>query len=97
LVTEAPEHLIQCLVYIDLNMVCAGVVRHPNQWPCGGYREIQNPKQRYGIIDYERLIELLRMKNLAGVQESCKGRVEEALRREEQCRQTKWTEHCGGK
>ena len=32
------------------------------------------------------------MKNLAGVQENCKGRVEEALRREEQCRQAKWTE-----
>ena len=86
------EYLIQCLVYIDLNMVRTGVVGHPNQWPCGGYREIQNQKQRYGIIDYERLIELLRMKNLAGVQESCKGRVEEALCREEQCRQAKWTE-----
>ena len=89
---ESGEHLIQCLVYIDLNTVRAGVVRHPNQWPCSRYRGIQNPKQRYGIIDYERLIELLRMKHLAGVQGSCKGRVEEALRREEQCRQAKWTE-----
>jgi hypothetical protein len=53
---------------------------------------LQNPKQRYGIVDYERLIELLRMKKLAGVQESCNGRVEEALCREEQCCQAKWTE-----
>jgi REP element-mobilizing transposase RayT len=26
------EHLIQCLVYIDLNMVRTGVVGHPKQW-----------------------------------------------------------------
>ena len=25
-------HLRQCLVYIDLNMVRAGVVRHPSEW-----------------------------------------------------------------
>ncbi len=70
---ESGEHLIQCLVYMDLNMLRAGVVGHPEQWPFAGYREIQNPKQRYGIISYERLIELLGMKDLAGVQESCKG------------------------
>jgi putative transposase len=28
---ETGNHLILCLVYIDLNMVRAGVVRHPNQ------------------------------------------------------------------
>jgi putative transposase len=89
---ESGEHLVQCLVYIDLNMVRAGVVRHPEQWSFGGYREIQNPKQQYGIIDYPRLITVLGMKTLGGVQESCKERVEEALCRKEQCRQAKWTE-----
>jgi putative transposase len=39
---ESGEFLIQCLVYIDLNRVRTGVVGHPNQWPCGGYREIQS-------------------------------------------------------
>src|SRR5262245_27029141 len=33
---EADEHLHRCLVYIDLNMVRAGVVRHPTEWVhCG--------------------------------------------------------------
>ncbi len=27
---EAERHLVQCLVYIDLNMVRAGVVKHPS-------------------------------------------------------------------
>jgi putative transposase len=29
---EADEHLRRCLVYIDLNMVRAGVVTHPSEW-----------------------------------------------------------------
>ena len=40
---EADEHLHHCLVYIDLNMVRAGVVDHPAHWVNGGYREIQQP------------------------------------------------------
>jgi putative transposase len=33
---ETGEHLLNCLTYIDMNMVRAGVVRHPSEWPwCG--------------------------------------------------------------
>ena len=32
---DAGAHLSQCLVYIDLNMVRAGVVSHPSKWPHG--------------------------------------------------------------
>ncbi|MCK7504600.1 MAG: transposase [Desulfobacterales bacterium] len=38
---ETDSHLIQCLLYIDLNMVRAGAVRHPSEWPFSGYNEIQ--------------------------------------------------------
>lgn len=31
---EDDDHLMRCLVYIDLNMVRAGVVKHPAEWPC---------------------------------------------------------------
>jgi len=41
---KSDGHLIQCLAYIDLNMVRAGVVSHPSEWMYGGYNEIQNPK-----------------------------------------------------
>ena len=43
---EDGDHLIRCLVYIDLNMVRAGVVRHPSEWPYSGYNEIQQPKPK---------------------------------------------------
>jgi putative transposase len=40
---ETDEHLHRCMVYIDLNMVRAGVVRHPVKWAPRGYHEIQQP------------------------------------------------------
>ena len=42
---QSGEHLFRCLVYIDLNMVRAGVVNHPSEWPFCGYNEIQEPKR----------------------------------------------------
>jgi putative transposase len=32
---DTDEHLVRCLVYIDLNMVRAGVVKHPGMWAHG--------------------------------------------------------------
>jgi REP element-mobilizing transposase RayT len=56
---QTDSHLNQCLVYIDLNMVRTGVVDHPLDWTFGGFKEIQEPKQRYKIIDREMLCHLL--------------------------------------
>jgi len=42
----ADEHLHRCLVYIDLNMVRAGVVHHPGKWKESGFSEIQKPPKR---------------------------------------------------
>ena len=43
------------MVYIDTNMVRAGVVGHPSQWSFCGYSEIQEPRRKNVLIDYERL------------------------------------------
>ena len=51
------DHLLKCLVYIDLNMVRAGVVKHPLDWGFGGLKEIFNPPQRYKLIDRKSLLE----------------------------------------
>lgn len=55
---ESEQHLLRCLVYIDLNMVRNGVVSHPSEWPFGGYNEIQNPRKKCAIIAYKKLTEL---------------------------------------
>ena len=54
---ETNEHLAKCMVYIDLNMVRAGVVLHPSEYSGCGYNEIQNPPERYLIINRKMLLE----------------------------------------
>ena len=56
---DSGEHLIKCLVYIDLNMVRAGVVQKPSEWPQSGFNEIQLPPERYQLIDREKLCQLV--------------------------------------
>jgi len=56
---ESGTHLARCVVYVDLNMVRAGVVAHPAQWRTCGYHEIQTPPRRCGIVDREVLAEVL--------------------------------------
>jgi len=52
---ENGDYLFRCLVYIDMNMVRSGIVEHPSQWPFCGYNEIQEPKRKNVLIDYEKL------------------------------------------
>lgn len=85
------DHLFKCMVYIDMNMIRAGV-DHPSQWPYCGYNEIQNPHQRYSLIDYDRLIPLLQMRDIEELQQSCRAVFEEALGTNNQTRDSKWTE-----
>jgi REP element-mobilizing transposase RayT len=56
---QTDRHLVQCIVYMDLNMVRAGVVKHPSEWPYGGYREIPDAPRRYRLIDRDALMQLL--------------------------------------
>ena len=89
---ETGRHLAQCLVYIDLNMVRAGVVKHPSQWPFGGYNEIQKPKVRYALINYDVFKDLFNFSDLDELAESYRGWIEEALKKVRHRRDRKWTE-----
>lgn len=76
---ETDEHLWRCLVYIDLNMVRAGVVTHPELWTHGGYQEIQSPRTRHGIIDHNALLSLGGHRNLLDLQAAHREWVSAAL------------------
>ena len=76
---ESGDHLWKCLVYVDLNMVRAGVVDHPAKWKWGGYNEIQYPKARYRIIDYNLLQRLLNVDNYEEFAKTHKQWVESKL------------------
>jgi putative transposase len=89
---ESGEHLIRCVVYIDLNMVRAGVVRHPTEWPHGGYRDIQNPRVRYTILDLAELTTACGFERLAELQRAHRGWIASALDRGALARDECWTD-----
>ena len=89
---EAGHHLIQCMVYMDLNMVRAGVVTHPSEWPFSGYNEIQHPPERYSLIDHGSLADLLGMKNVEELRRGYKEWTKDSLARKVGGRESRWTE-----
>lgn len=72
-------HLIQCINYIDMNMVRAGVVDHPANWKQSGYIEIQNPRKRYALINYDYLMKLLNFSEYDSLKNAHNQWVETAL------------------
>jgi len=89
---QSNEHLIKCMTYIDLNMVRAGVVKHPQKWIHSGYNEIQKPKQRYGLIDFKSLIRLLPVESQYELKEAHRKWIEAELEKAQLIRQSKWTQ-----
>ena len=89
---QADSHFVQCMLYIDLNMVRAGVVGYPSKWAFCGYNEIQSPPQRYSIIDRKRLMELVGIGVGGELSGTHKGWVDEILMSNESARESKWTE-----
>jgi putative transposase len=96
---EHGDHLIRCLVYIDLNMARAGVVSHPSAWPFSGYSEIQAPGSRYTLIDYEKLQSLLGISSYEQLKQSHRSWVEKSFASMNYIRQNQWTDSIavGGK
>ena len=58
MIEEGP-HLWNAMVYIDLNMVRAGVVSHPAQWPWCSYGEWFGSRRRYGVVDRKESLRVL--------------------------------------
>jgi len=89
---EADEHLNRCLVYIDLNMVRAGVVSHPDKWKESGFAEIQKPPKRYAIIDLRSLSALSGFSDLQEFQRAHREWVERGVENGLAARHERWSE-----
>ena len=89
---ESGDHLARCMVYIDTNMVRAGVVSHPSMWSFCGYNEIQEPRRKNILIDYEMLQELIGSVSYDQLRSSHRGWVEEYLQPGVKRRHEEWTE-----
>jgi putative transposase len=88
---EDGDHLLQCIVYIDLNMVRAGVVKHPSEWTFSGYNEIQHPKRKNVLINYNRLREIIGFNTYDQVQTAHRKWVDSQLADGGNIRDDKWT------
>jgi putative transposase len=89
---ESEAHLFKCLVYIDLNMVRAGVVKHPSEWTFCGHNEIIRPRERYGLIDHKALLNFCGASSEESFRNQYRYRVEEALQNGRTAREARWTE-----
>ncbi len=89
---QTDEHLAKCMVYIDLNMVRAGVVQHPSQYRMSGYNEIQNPPKRYSIINRKKLLEFFAIHDENHFQQTHREWVNIELKNDSSIRNPVWSE-----
>ncbi len=59
--------------FISTEIWSEGVVNHPSEWPFSGYNEIQEPPQKYSLIDRRLLMTLLGIDNSDRLSKAYKG------------------------
>ena len=89
---ENGEHLWNCIQYVDLNMVRAGVVLHPSEWQWCGYQELMGERTRYRLLDMNLLLELLGMPDVESFRFEYEMRIQSAIDRKKLSREKCWTE-----
>ena len=89
---ETGAYLQRCLLYVDFNMVRAGVVKHPQEWAHGGYHEIQGRKRRNTIINLPALMDALEIDSVEALRAVHRDWIAEALQRGVSERSGHWSE-----
>src|SRR6188472_1401318 len=80
------------MAYCDLNMVRAGVVAHPAQWPWCSYGEWMGQRRRYGGIDPNECLRELGGAVLAEFRANYDALITTRLRKDVRDREPQWTE-----
>lgn len=86
------QYLWRCLVYINLNMVRAGKVQHPEEWKWCGHSELLGLKKRYRLIDLERLVKSCGCSSIDQFQERYRNDLNARLEEGKFIREAHWTE-----
>jgi putative transposase len=89
---QSGEHLRQCIGYIALNMVRAGVVKDPSLWPFCGHADIQSDRRRNCIIDSQDLMRLLNVTTPDELRQTTLALVKASAESKGLERQSQWTE-----
>ncbi|MFK7889299.1 MAG: transposase [Granulosicoccus sp.] len=89
---QTNEHLARCMVYMDLNMVRAGEVSHPEQWEHSGYHESHNPNERLSRLDIGSICRLLQFDSMDEFNQSRQRWIEERLQTGKLNRESYWSD-----
>jgi hypothetical protein len=88
---EDNHHFVHAMTYIDLNMVRAGVISHPREWPFCGYYETVAQRKRYSIISRGELMRVLDIRSEPDLVDMRRKWVDDALEEGPPYRDEKWT------
>lgn len=88
---QSGPHLSRCLLYIDMNMVRAGVVAHPSDWETGGSRELMGIASDSALIDQAAVVRLLTCGDMADLRNWHERTLCELCARTEHPREPWWT------
>lgn len=89
---ESGAYLQRCLLYVDFNMVRAGVAKHPQEWAYGGYHEIQGRKRRNTIINLPALMDALEIDSVEALRTAHSEWIADALQEGVSERSGLWSE-----
>ena len=91
---ESGAQFVNCLTYIDMNMVRAAVVKHPSEWSYCGYDELLRvPVRRTSqLVDSSLLMQLLGVKSVPELRTLRSEWIEQAIRKGQLARDPIWTE-----
>jgi len=89
---QCGSHLSRCLLYVDMNMVRAGVVAHPSAWETGGCRELMGIASDSDLIDQAAVVRLLACGDMADFRKWHERTLHELSARTEHPREPWWTE-----
>jgi len=91
-IVEDGRHLLNCLTYINLNMVRAGAVSHPEEWRWCSHDELIGKRRRYTILNVERLLQSLDVGSEKELKRCYTESLEERLGAQQLSRERHWTE-----
>jgi len=89
---EEGRYLWRCLCYIELNMVRCRKVAHPREWSWVGYHEIMGQRQRYRLLDVERLCWRLQTDSLPDLQKNLEASLRQMIAEDQMKREPRWSE-----
>lgn len=91
---ETGAQFARCLTYVDMNMVRAGVVSHPQEWPFCGYGEMRHPeiRPRLQLVDTDVLVAISGARDLRSFAEMREEWIAAAIRKGRLVREPIWTE-----